>query len=75
MAPVTADNLYEWIFAYDATMQLNWDWYKLSTPDFLLFPWGGDFLFWNGVFAALCSICIILFFVDFIYFIYLSFVV
>jgi hypothetical protein len=46
--PVTPSNLDEWLLAYDATMQLRLDWYKEATPDFFLFPWGGDFLFYNA---------------------------
>lgn len=45
---MTSANLDEWIFAYDATMQLNYDWYKQATPGFFLFPWGGDFLYYNA---------------------------
>lgn len=46
--PVTPENLEDKILEFDISMQLRHQWYQKGNPNFLLFPWGGDFLFYNA---------------------------
>jgi alpha-mannosidase len=46
--PVTPDNLEVKVLEFYSSMDVRYKWYEKGNSEFLLFPWGGDFLFYNA---------------------------